>query len=214
MIKLIIVEDLPEHQFFFKSVINSDPQLELACILPSGQMLHKEILKAQPDIVMIDLGLPGQSGLDLLKSLKPAYPDIKFMICTVHEEDEMIFEALKAGAQSYIVKKSKPYQIIDAIKELYEGGSPLSSGIAQRLLQYHYMKTQVQESTVHYHITPKEKDILALLARGHSYIEVAEQLFISIKTLKWHIYNIYAKLEVDNRTEALNKYYGPPSAGS
>jgi two-component system, NarL family, response regulator LiaR len=128
------------------------------------------------------------------------------MVCTVYEEDESIFEALKAGADSYIVKRSKPYQILDAIKELYNGETPISSCIAKKILTA-LPKESSYTGQSDYKITSKQKDILGLLSKGYSYQEIADLSFISLKTLKWHVYNIYKKLHADNRTEALNKYF-------
>jgi DNA-binding NarL/FixJ family response regulator len=155
----------------------------------------------------MDLGLPDMSGIECITRLKDKVPTVKFMVCTVHEEDEHIFEALKAGAHSYIVKRSKPYQILDAIKELHNGETPISSCIARKILNAMPKETSNKPEKAEFNITTKEADILKLLSKGHSYQEIADMSFISIKTMKWHVYNIYKKLHADNRTEALNKYF-------
>jgi two-component system, NarL family, response regulator LiaR len=208
MISVLIVEDQLDHQMYLNTIVSSDSELKCLGIIRNGNEAMKEILAKRPDIVLLDLGLPDMSGIDCITKLKNKVPGVKFMVCTVHEEDENIFEALKAGAHGYIVKKSKPYQILDAIKELHNGETPLSSCIARKILNY--LPQQKQSNTTaqpEFHITPKEEDILKLLSKGHSYQEIADMSFISIKTMKWHVYNIYKKLQANNRTEALNKFF-------
>ena len=127
-------------------------------------------------------------------------------MCTAYDEDEKVFLALQSGANSYILKKSKPEVLLSAIQEVHEGGSPMSSDIARKIV----MKLQQTPATtkVEYHITNREEEILEQLSKGLTYTEIADKLFISIKTLKKHIYNINVKLHVDNRVEAINKFYG------
>ncbi len=206
MITVFIVENLLEHQIYLNTVIETDPALKCAGIAKSGYEAIHAITKLQPNIVLIDIGLPDISGIECIVRLKRICPPVKFMIYTVHEEDELVFEALKAGANGYLLKTSKPYQIIDAIKELHQGGAPLSSTIAQKILRELPQNKQAPHPEGH-NITPKEHDILNLLSKGHSYQEASDLLFVSIKTFRWHIHNIYQKLHANNRTEALNRYY-------
>lgn len=208
MITVLIVEDQLDHQVYLNTIVNSDSALKCYGIFRNGFDAMKEILAKRPNIVLLDLGLPDMSGIDCIRKLKDKVPDVKFMVCTVHEEDENIFEALKAGAHGYIVKKSKPYQILDAIKELHNGETPLSSCIARKILN-HLPQGESNSDTAQpeFHVTPKEEEILKLLSKGHSYQEIADISFISIKTMKWHVYNIYKKLQANNRTEALNKFF-------
>lgn len=208
MISVLVIEDLHEHQIFFKKVIESDSDLKFMGVVSNGEEAIKSIQTLKPNIVLMDIGLPDISGIECIKILKPICPEVKFMVCTVHEEDNNVFEALIAGANSYILKKSKAYQIIDAIKETYNGDSPISSSIARKILQHLPSHLAEKKANIDYKITLKEVEVLNLLAKGHSYQEISDILFISISTLKWHIYNIYKKLHADNRTEALNKYFG------
>jgi two-component system, NarL family, response regulator LiaR len=206
MITVFIVEDLLEHQTYINTVIETDPELRCLGMTKRGYDAIHSVTKLQPNIVLIDIGLPDISGIECIVKLKPICPNVKFMICTAHEEDELVFEALKAGADGYILKTSKPYQIIDAIKELYHGGAPLSSTIARKILN-ELPQNKKEPHSIDYNITPKEHDILYLLGKGHSYQEASDLMFISIKTFRWHIHNIYQKLHANNRTEALNRYY-------
>ncbi len=208
MISVLIVEDQLDHQVYLNTIVNSDSALKCYGIIRNGIDAMKEIMAKRPNIVLLDLGLPDMSGIDCIRKLKSKVPDVKFMVCTVHEEDENIFEALKAGAHGYIVKKSKPYQILDAIKELHSGETPLSSCIARKILNHLPQgESKSDIAQPEFHVTPKEEEILKLLSKGHSYQEIADMSFISIKTMKWHVYNIYKKLQANNRTEALNKFF-------
>lgn len=207
MISVVIVEDLPIHQLYLKTIIDQDEQLTCLDVFDNGKDAMEYIPILKPDVVLIDLGLDDINGVDCIAHLSKICPDIKFMVCTVHDEDEKVFEALKCGANSYILKKSKPYQIVDAIIEMKEGGSPISSDIARKVLS-HLPKIKQDVDNSNYHITPREKEILNSLSRGLSYQEVADELFISVKTLKKHTYNIYQKLNANNRTEALNRFFG------
>ena len=213
MIKVLIVEDQIEHQQYFKSIVMSNPGFKYLGIVRNGKEAIKEIKLLVPDVVIMDLGLPDITGIECIRQLKPLGLDTKFMVCTIHEEDDSIFEALKAGANSYIVKKSKPYQIIDAITEVYEGEMPISSCIATKILNYMPQAEETEEGekdaaqTTGYSITHKEAELLKLLAKGHSYKEISDALAIKVTTIKWHVYNIYKKLQAKNRTEAINKYF-------
>jgi len=211
MIKILIVEDQIEHQQYFKSIILSNPNFKYLGIIRNGKEAIKEIQSLKPDVVIMDLGLPDISGIECIRQLKPLELDTKFMVCTINEEDDSIFEALKAGANSYIVKKSKPYQIIDAIMEVFEGEMPISSCIATKILNYMPEEKEgeekIEEQEAPYSITQKEAELLKLLAKGHSYKEISDAMAIKVTTIKWHVYNIYKKLQAKNRTEAINKYF-------
>jgi DNA-binding NarL/FixJ family response regulator len=208
MVSVVIVEDLEAHQIYLRSIIERDPSVKCLDVINNGREALLKIPYLNPDIVLMDIGLPDITGIDCIIKLKNICPAIKFMVCTVHQEDEKVYEALKAGALSYMLKKSKPHQIIDAIQELNDGGAPISSDIARKILN-EIPKIQNQDSSnKEFRITSREAEILNLLAKGQPYQEIADGLFISIKTFKKHIYNIYQKLQADNRTEALNKYFG------
>lgn len=210
MIKILIVEDQPEHQQYFKSIVMSNSNFKYLGIIRNGKEAVKRIKEEEPDVVIMDLGLPDISGIECIRQLKPLGLETRFMVCTINEEDDSIFEALKAGANSYIVKKSKPYQIIDAITEVYGGEMPISSCIATKILNYMPQSAdeeeKPEEETPH-SITPKEAELLNLLAKGHSYKEISDDMSIKVTTIKWHVYNIYKKLQARNRTEAINKYF-------
>jgi len=158
----------------------------------------------------INLG-DGESGIECVRELKPENPEVLFMMCTVYEEDEKIFEALNAGANGYILKKTTPVKLLDAIKELYEGGAPMSSQIARKVVNAFQVKnvseTGSQGKSINV-LSNRENEILELLAKGMLYKEIASFLFISQETVRKHVYHIYEKLHVNNRVEAINKFYG------
>jgi DNA-binding NarL/FixJ family response regulator len=202
MITVIIVEDQPEHQYNFKTIINNSPLFECVGIYGNGKNAIEGILQYKPDIVILDIGLPDISGVECIRKLKSLVEEVKFMVCTVFEDDENIFEALKAGASSYILKRGKPHQLTNALLEMHNGEMPASSCIATKLLNYLPQEEKALEEKKDYTITKQEATILELLSKGCSYQEIADKLTIKIATLKWHIYNIFFKMKVKNRTSA------------
>jgi two-component system, NarL family, response regulator LiaR len=206
LILVCIVEDRTDIRESLQLIIND--ALECSCIgvFANGEDALKSIPELQPDVVLMDIGLPGINGIECVRRLKPLCPRIQFMICTVYDEDEKIFDALSAGASGYILKRSSSDTLINAIKDLHNGGSPMSSDIARKIVQQ-FQKAMPSEKE-DFHLTEREKEILGLLAKGLTYQQAADKVFISGKTIKKHVYNIYQKLHVTSRTEALNKYFG------
>jgi DNA-binding NarL/FixJ family response regulator len=153
----------------------------------------------------MDINLPGINGIECLRRLKPLCAGTQFIMSTVYENDESIFESLQAGATGYLLKKTEPVKILEAIKEVYNGGSPMSSQIARKVIASFQSKNTIDEAEV---LTPKEKEILKALSKGLRYKEIAFEMHISIETVRSHARRIYEKLQVQNRTEALNKVAG------
>lgn len=159
-----------------------------------------------PDVVLVDVHLPHQSGIDCVTKLKPVCPKTQFMMCTSLEDTETIFNALKAGANGYITKSTPPAKLLEAIIEVYKGGSPMSSQIARKVVGS--FQQDIAPSNKHLEaLTKREKEILTLLSKGLRYKEIADQLFVSTETVRTHIRNIYEKLQVNSRTDALNKAF-------
>ena len=156
------------------------------------------------DVAIMDVNLPGITGIECTKRLKALYPETLVMMFTVYENNEHIFSALEAGASGYLLKQSSPSSIIEAIHELHAGGAPMSGQIARKVLD-HFTKSALPKNT-DFGLSEREKEILNLLAAGYRYQDIADQLFISFGTVRTHIYNIYTKMHVDNRTAALNKW--------
>lgn len=156
----------------------------------------------------MDINLGGMSGIECVKLLKPNHQDILFMMCTVYEEDEKIFEALAAGANGYILKKTAPSKLLEAIRELADGGAPMSSQIARKVVAAFQEKTNTTTDAKLDTLSNRELEILELLAKGMLYKEISAKLGIAQETVRKHVYHIYEKLHVNNRVEAVNKYFG------
>ncbi len=164
----------------------------------------------KPDVVLMDINLgTEETGIDCVKALKQKIPGTNFMMCTVYEEDEKIFQALTAGASGYILKKTAPARMLEAIRELYQGGAPMSSQIARKVVTAFQNKSASSRDTQYIEsLSNREKEILEQLSKGKMYKEIASELFISPETVRKHVYHIYEKLHVTNRIEAVNKFFG------
>ncbi|MEX0636056.1 MAG: response regulator transcription factor, partial [Ferruginibacter sp.] len=148
------------------------------------------------------------NGIEVVRELKITHPEILFMMCTVYEEDDKIFEALNAGASGYIIKKTTPAKMLDAIKELHNGGAPMSSQIARKVVSAFQQKPVITSNESLNNLSKRELEVLQMLAQGHVYKEISDKLSISSETVRKHVYNVYNKLHVSNRVEAVNKYFG------
>jgi len=160
------------------------------------------MLQRPPDIAIVDINLPGKSGIDLIAQLQEA-PQIKCLVCSMHDDDEYIVKALENGAVGYILKDASVAQISNALTELVNGGAPMSPYIASRVISC-FKKPQVKEEEAL--LSKREREVLELLAKGLQYKEIADQLFLSTETIKKHMRNIYQKLHVQNKVEAINKF--------
>ena len=204
-INVSIVEDIDDIRNALRVLINGSPGFECVHVYADAEEALQDMSSKDIDIVLMDIGLPGMDGIECMKILKPEMPKAQFMMCTVYDDDDHIFNALRSGASGYILKRTSPAQILEAIHDLYEGGSPMSSEIARRVVESMH-KSEKHSEAVEL-LTPRENEILDFLARGYLYKEIAAKLFISKETVKKHIHSIYDKLHVQNRTEALNKAF-------
>ncbi len=207
-IRIVIVEDLPEVMEGLCAFISQDEALEICGTYRTAEAAELELPILQPDIVIMDINLPGKTGIECVRTVKQTSPSIQFMMFTVYENNDQVFEALKAGASGYLLKKTPPLQIIEAVKELQQGGSPMSASIARKLVTLFYDQHGPATGEAASVLTPREKEVLELIAKGLLYKEIAEQLGISFHTVRQHIGKIYEKLHVQNKTEAINKVYG------
>ena len=213
-IAVCIVEDVTDIRLALEQIISLSDNCLLAASFSSGEEALVKIPHIQPDVVLMDIGLGSTNGIDLVKELKPIHPEILYMMCTVYEEDEKIFEALRAGASGYILKKSSPSKLLDAIAELVDGGAPMSSQIALKVVNA-FKDMPVAETVLPSDnnedialLSKKEKAVLEQLAMGKIYKEIGKELDISAETVRKHVYHIYEKLHVNNRVEAVNKFFG------
>jgi len=203
-VKVSIVEDLAEVREGLKDLVRSDKDLLLLEAFEDAESAIEQIIRDQPDIVIMDISLPGMSGIECIRRVKEKCPGTQFMMFTVYENDEKVLEALHAGATGYLLKKTDSRRILESIKELNQGGSPMSSNIARKLVN---VFLDVKKTTQNEILTERENEVLQLLAGGLLYKEIADRLHIVHGTVRQHIHNIYEKLHVQNRTEAVNKYF-------
>jgi DNA-binding NarL/FixJ family response regulator len=215
-ISVCIVDDNKDIRSALEQIILMAEGYTLAGSFVDAEEALQKIPAAKPNVVLMDINLgDGESGIDVVRALKPQYPEILFMMCTIYEEDEKIFEALKAGANGYILKKTAPGKLLDSLRELHEGGAPMSSQIARKVVNAFQGKSSPDapgantpgKATISI-LSNRENEILELLAQGMLYKEIAARLFISQETVRKHVYHIYEKLHVNNRVEAINKFYG------
>jgi DNA-binding NarL/FixJ family response regulator len=205
-ISLAIVEDLDEVRDGLKNFISLSSDFKILDTFKTAEEALFDIPRLKPDIVIMDINLPGMNGIECIKQVKDKTPHTQFMMFTVYENDEKVFEALKAGASGYLLKNTGLVQLIESLKELYNGGSPMSANIARKLVTL--FRSEQKETTNLAILSSRENEILQLLAKGLLYKEIAEQLHISTSTVRQHIHHIYEKLHVQNRTEAINKAFG------
>lgn len=203
-IKLIIVEDLEEVRNGLKNFIELSSDFTVLDTYTTAEEALDGIPKLKPDIVIMDINLPGMNGIECIRQMKNKNSSTQFMMFTVYENDEKVFEALKAGASGYLLKNTGLVQLIESLKELYNGGSPMSSNIARKLVTIFREQNKTEEVET---LSQRENEILQLLSKGLLYKEIAEQLHISTATVRQHIHRIYEKLHVQNRTEAINKAF-------
>ncbi|WP_276977928.1 response regulator transcription factor [Flavobacterium filum] len=206
MISICIVEDTIDILQGLECIIRKNSSFKLLKSFTNAEEAIKEIPTLEPDIVLADINLPQKSGIECMREIKENCPDMQFIMFTIYEDSDQVFEALKAGASGYILKNTPPEKIVESLLELHEGGSPMSPKIARKVLN----SFNVEPKKNHFNdlLTKKEIEILAQLSKGYLYKEIAEKEHISISTVKTHLNHIYQKLQVQNRTEAINKLYG------
>lgn len=201
MIRVSIVEDDLAFREALQAYIDQSGDFRCVSTYADPAAALRGLPKDQPDVVLMDLQMPGMSGIDCLASLRQGSPEIKSIMLTVFEQDENVFKALAAGAYGYLVKRTPPPKILDAIREVMEGGSPMSAHIARKVVASFH-----QASTIT--LSPQERDVLGRLAQGHTYGRIADDMGITIHTVRNYIRRIYEKLQVHSRTEAVAKFKG------
>lgn len=202
-ITVAIVEDDKNYNQALKKIIDFQEDMECVDQFYNGKTALQDLEALAPDVVLMDIQLQDLSGIDIVFELTETMPNTTFVMCTSFENDEKIFSALRAGASGYLVKGEPMDKIIQAIQEAHKGGAPMSFTIAKRVLQ-HFQESKVQIQSIAL-LTPTEKEVLELLAEGLLYKEIADKKCVTIDTVKKHIGNIYKKLQVNNKIEAINK---------
>jgi DNA-binding NarL/FixJ family response regulator len=205
-----IVEDNNDIRQALEQIIESSNDFTLAGSCTTGEEALEKLPLLNPKVVLMDIGLgDGMNGIEVVRELKTLNPEILFMMCTIYEDDEKIFEALRAGASGYILKKTQPAKLLEGITELIQGGAPMSSQIASKVVAAFQNKSvNLSTGTSLDVLSKKENAILEMLSTGLLYKEISDKLLISTETVRKHVYHIYEKLHVTNRVEAVNKYFG------
>jgi len=198
--KVFLVEDHDEIRNGLTFLINSTENFSCNSFASAEEALLY-LARESADIVLMDISLPGMSGIECTQIIHQKYPEIPVMMCTVYDDDEKIFPALKAGAVGYILKKSSSYALIAAIQDALDGASPMSGEIARKVVESFHQKTTLKSVG----LSAREQEILDLLASGYSNKEIGQKIFISPHTVRNHLFHIYEKLHVHSRMEAMNK---------
>ena len=206
-IKVSIVEDDRIIRETLQSLFTFEEGVEVFTVHSTAEDALLRLGERCPDVVIMDINLPGASGIDCVQQLSQRCTGTQFLMYTVHDDDHRVFEALKAGANGYILKRSTPDEILDAVRELHAGGSPMSAHVARRVVAQ-LRPARANASPTEAVLSEREQEVLALLAEGLLYKEIGDRLGISVGTIKQHIHRIYGKLHVQNRTEAVNRYFG------
>jgi DNA-binding NarL/FixJ family response regulator len=205
-IKVAIVEDSRGTRESLKELLDRVPGLSCVGAHATGEEALREVPGAEPNVVLMDINLPGMSGIECVGRLKKQLPKIQVLMLTTYEESDLIFESLRSGANGYLLKNMPPAELIQAIEQVDSGGSPMSMHIARKVVNYfHQLKQPGSEVEK---LTKREQEILGLLAKGYLYKEIADQLGITLSTVRAHLHTVYEKLHVQSRTQAVVKFLG------
>lgn len=207
-IRISLVEDDAPTLGILADLIRSEPSFVLLSYYPDSTIAAKCLPVDKPDVVLMDINMPGMNGIECVRALKPEMATTQFLMLTVYEDAAHIFAALAAGATGYLLKGTRRAELVAAIEQIMSGGSPMSSGIARQVVQS-FSRAEVQPAVVST-LSPREKDVLDLLAKGYLYKEIADMLHVSVPTVNTYIRRIYDKLQVNSRSKAVAKYLGKP----
>lgn len=203
--KIVVVEDNQRIREGLKALLEGTTGFNCIGTFQDCESMLEVVGKLMPDLVLMDLGLPGMNGVDGIKILKTKYPDIQTLVLTIHEEEDVVFDAICAGACGYLLKHTSPALLIEAIKEVYNGGAPMSSVIARKVVEFFQKKKTLPAECNEYNLTSREKVVLKLLVDGLSCKAIATTLYITVEAVRFHFRNIYKKLHVHSQTEVVAK---------
>jgi DNA-binding NarL/FixJ family response regulator len=204
MITVSIVDDEKELRESITTFVNGSPGFHCIGAFSSAEAALKGLPVDKPDVVLMDIYLGGMNGIECVERLKAEVPAMQILMLTVYEDTDQIFKALSAGASGYLLKRSSPAKLLEAIREVHGGGSPMSSSIARKVVASFQKAKQTGEKDIH--LSPREEMVLDCLAKGLTYKQIADQLSISIDTIRTYLRRVYEKLHVQSRTEAVAKY--------
>ncbi|MBK7105552.1 MAG: response regulator transcription factor [Ignavibacteriae bacterium] len=205
MINVVIVEDSNTIREGLKLLIDGTEGYSCMAAFSNCEDLLEVVAKLKVDVILMDIDLPGISGIEGIRRIKKISEEILILILTIYDENELIFEALCAGASGYLVKKTPPSKLLDAIRDAYEGGAPMTSNIARKVVDYFQKSKPIQKDFEHITLTKREKEVLSGLVEGNSYKAIADELNVSLDTVRFHFRNIYKKMHVHSQSEAVVK---------
>jgi len=205
-IRVSIVEDNRGTRESLTELLTRAPALRFVGAHPTGEDALQQIPAEAPDVVLMDINLPKMNGIECVAKLKQQLPKTQVLMLTTYEEGDLIFDSLRKGASGYLLKNMPPAELIQAIEQVHAGGAPMSMQVARKVVN-HFQQIKKPQSDME-QLTKREGEILALLAKGYLYKEIADQLGISLSTVRAHLHTVYEKLHVQSRTEAVVKYLG------
>lgn len=206
----IVEDDVPAREIL-AGWIRSAEGFKLVGEYDDAETAIAELPSRQPSVVLFDINLPGMTGIECVRRLKPKLPETQFLMVTVYEDANHIFDALAVGASGYLLKQTRRSELLEALRDVHSGGSPMSSQIARKVVQSFRRNDTTDGNSEAVDLSPREREVLELLARGYLYKEIAEQLKISVQTVNTYIRRIYEKLQVHSRSQAIAKYLKQPS---
>jgi DNA-binding NarL/FixJ family response regulator len=206
-IRVAIFEDNKLVRDALEAILNGTPGYICCSISADGNRWEEDIKRSLPDVILMDIEMPGLSGIEVTQHITDVFPEIKILIQTVFNDSEKIFQALCAGASGYILKNDPPHKYLEAINEVYNGGAPISASVAKKVLGFFANKNVVLTApgSTDFQLSDREKEILRLMVDGHNYKTIADRSFISYETVRTHVKHIYKKLHVASRSEAVMK---------
>ena len=203
--RVLIIEDNKYIRSGWELAIQNENDFQIVGSFESCEKAFSDKTIGAANLALMDIGLPGISGIEGVKYLKEKYPDIIIVMCTVHDDDEKIFDAICAGAVGYLLKETNPDDLISFLRDAYKGGSPMTPSVARKVISSFQKKSLTSSFKEKVELTTREEEILDLMAKGKPYAEIAKEIFLSLNGVSYHVRNIYEKLHVHSRSEAVAK---------
>jgi DNA-binding NarL/FixJ family response regulator len=207
MTRIAIVEDNKVIRESLAAYVHTDPELRCVCMCGSAEEALEKLPREKPDVVLMDIQLPKQSGIECTAQLKQLLPQVRIIMVTVYGNPDLIFKALSAGACGYLLKRCTPGELITAVREVQQGGAPMSREIARKVISFFQEQSKPADAASEVeNLSPREREILDLLTQGFADKEIADKLGVKHGTVRWHLQHVYEKLHVRSRTEAALKF--------
>jgi DNA-binding NarL/FixJ family response regulator len=207
-ITVALVEDDAGTRENLMAIVEASPRMQCVCACATAEEALEKLPAIAPAVVLMDINLPGMSGIECVARLKAKLPKTQVLILTTYEDSKLIFDSLRDGASGYLLKNMEPVELVQAVEQVSAGGSPMSMHIARKVVSFFQQLKQTTPTTDVHILTKREQEILALLAKGYLYKEIADQLGITPGTVRVHLHSVYEKLHVSSRTEAVVKFLG------